>query len=121
MRWNDTITLLSAPNSYQDAAGAWHDGERVKRTIFCNPMTIGIMALANLRSSEVRLANSTDPIDRGLYNEHMVQVRAIDYAGEDQCIYHGEQYEVMYASGSGDLRTLTIAQRVGNEVEVSDE
>ena len=121
MRWNDCVTLLSAPDSYQDASGAWHSGERQGRTIFCNPMTIGTMAMANLRSSDVRLANSTDPVDMGLRNQHMIQVKAIDYAGEDQCLYHGDLYEIMFATGAGENRNLVIAQRVGDYAEVPDE
>lgn len=120
MRWNETITLLSPANSYQDESGTWHEGERTQRTVFCNPMTIGLMAMANLRSSDVRLANSTDPLDTGLHNEHMVQLRTIDYQGEDQCIYRGELYEMLYLSGSGEFLTLTIAQRVGDNVGLSD-
>ena len=115
-RWNDVITLLSAPESYQDSTGTWHKGKQVKRTVFCNPMTIGVMTMANLRSSEVRMANNTDPVDVGLRNEHMIQIRAADYQGENQCIYHGDRYEVMYLSGSGEFRTLTIGQRVGDRV-----
>lgn len=119
MRWNDVVTLLSQESSYQDASGAWHEGVRSRRTVFCNPMTIGVMAMANLRSSDVRMSNSTDPVDVGLRNQHMLQVKAIDYEGEDQCEYHGDLYEVLYSSGSGENRTLTIAQRIGDTVEIA--
>ena len=115
MRWNDEVTILSPKDAYQDSSGSWHEGERTERTVFCNAMTLGLMAMANLRSSDVRLANSTDPVDMGLRNQHMIQIRAIDYQGEDQVIYHGDEYEVMYLSGSGEFRILTIAQRLGNE------
>lgn len=115
MRWNDTVTLLSHADSYQDASGSWHAGKPVRRTVFCNSMTIGLMAMANLRSSDIRLANSTEPLDMGLRNEHMIQVRAIDYQGEDRCVYHDEEYEILYMSGSGEFRTLTLAQRIGND------
>ncbi len=118
MRWNDCVTLLSSADSYQDSSGAWHEGERTQRTIFCNPMNIGVMAMAHLRSSDVRMNNSTEPLDTGFHNEHLLQVRAIDYENEDQCIYHGEVYDVMYSSGGGELRTLAIAQHIGNNVEV---
>lgn len=114
MRWNETVTLLSATEKYQDETGAWHEGERTARTVFCNQMIMGFMSIANLRSSEIRMANTTEPVDVGLRNESMIQVRAIDYGGEDKCIFHGEEYEVMYLSGSGEYRVLTIAQRIGN-------
>ena len=114
MRWNETVTLLSAANKYQDSAGAWHEGERVAREVFCNQMTIGTMAMAHLRSSDVRIANTTEPVDVGMHNEKMVQLRTIDYGGEDQVLFHGEEYQVMYSSGAGEFVTLTIAQQLGN-------
>lgn len=117
MRWNETVTLLSpAQSKYQDATGAWHEGEREERDIFCNEMVIGLMKLANLRSSDVRMANATEPVAMGMRHEHMLQVRTVDYEGEDQVRYHGEEYEVMYLSGAGEFVTLTIGQRIGNDV-----
>lgn len=118
MRWNETITLLSPANRYQDSAGSWHEGERTRRTVFCNEMTIGTMALAHIRSSDIRMTNTTEPVDIGMHNEHMLQIRSVDYGGEDQVIYHGEEYEVMYLSGAGEYRTLTIGQQLGSS-EVS--
>lgn len=114
MRWNETVTLLKAGAKYQDSAGAWHEGVRTERTVFCNAMTIGVMAMAHLRSSDVRIANTTEPVDVGMHNERMIQLRSIDYEGEDQVRFHGEEYEVMYSSGSGEFITLTIAQQLGN-------
>lgn len=117
MRWNETLTLLSPTQKYQDATGAWHEGEREERTVFCNEMILGLMKLANLRNSDIRMANATEPVSMGLRNEHMLQVRSIDYAGEDQVRFHDEEYEVIYLSGAGEYRTLTIGQRIGNDVE----
>ena len=115
MRWNETITLLKATAPYQDSTGAWHEGERTAREVFCNEMTIGTMTLAHLRSSDIRMTNTTEPVDIGMHNEHMVQLRAVDYEGEDQCLFHGQEYQVMYSSGAGEFRTLTIAQQLGND------
>jgi len=114
MRWNKTITLMSPAESYQDSAGSWHEGERTARTVYCNEMTIGVMAMAQLRSADVRAQSTTQKIDVGLRNEHMIQIRSLEYHGEDQCIFEGEEYEVMYSSGSGEYRVLTIGQRLGN-------
>lgn len=116
-RWNEVVTLLAPAAKYQDAAGAWHEGERVPRTVFCNEMTLSLVAMAQLRSADVRAQSSVAVMDVGLRNEHMIQVRSIDYNNEDQCIYHGEEYEVLYLSGSGEFRTLTIGQRIGNTGE----
>ena len=113
-RWNQVVTLLTPTEKYQDSSGAWHDGKRSERTIFCNEYTIGIVAMAHLRSADVRMANSTDPVDMGLRNEHMLEVRAIDYQSEDQCVYQGQEYEVLFVSGSGETRILTIGQHLAN-------
>lgn len=115
MRWNETLTLLAPAAKYQDAAGAWHEGRRTPRVVFCNEMTMGTMTQAHLRSSTVRTDNAVSPVDIGLRNEHMVQIRAIDYQGEDQVLFHGDEYEVIYLSGAGENRILTIGQRIGND------
>lgn len=116
-RWNETVILLAPANKYQDSSGAWHEGERVQREVFCNEMTMSMVAMAQLRSADVRAQSSTQTLDMGLRNEHMIQVKSIDYSGEDQCIFHGEEFEVLYLSGSGENRTLTIGQRLGNAME----
>lgn len=116
-RWSETVTLLSPVNRYQDESGSWHEGERVKREVFCNEMTMSLVAMAQLRSADVRASSSTTPLDMGLRNEHMIQVRSIDYGNEDQVLFHGEEYEVLYLAGSGEYRTLTIGQRLGDSPE----
>ena len=116
-RWNESVFLLAPTNRYQDSSGVWHEGERVSREISCNEMTMSLVAMAQLRSADVRAQSSSQTLDMGLRNEHMIQVRSIDYNGEDQCIFHGEEYEVLYLSGSGEYRTLTIGQRLGDAVE----
>ena len=120
-RWNRTLTLLTPAERYQDEEGGWHYGEPAKRVIFCNEYSIGVMTMAHLRSSEVRMANDNEPVDVGIRNEHMVQVRAIDYNSEDRCIYEKEEYEILYSTGSGDYRLLTIGQRIGNERNNAEE
>lgn len=115
MRWNKVITLLSPTEKYQDEKGQWHEGEREERVVFCNEYTIGLVAQAHLRSSDVRAANTTEPVDMGLRNEHMIEVRTIDYRNEDQVVFEGEEYDVMFISGSGETRLLTIGQKIGND------
>lgn len=120
MRWNETVTLLAPAEKYQDSAGVWHEGKRVKREVYCNEMTLSLVAMAQLRSADVRAQSSTQTLDVGLRNEHMIQVRSIDYNGEDQVIFRGNEYEVLYLSGSGEFRTLTIGQRLGSVNEDND-
>ena len=121
MRWNDVIILLSPAEKYQDATGAWHEGERTPRTVFCNVFMIGLVAMAHLRNSDIRAANSTEPVDVGLRDEHMVQIHSLDYNNEDQCIFHGKEYEIVYLSGGGEYITLTISHRLGNGADGQDD
>ncbi len=114
-RWADVITLLSATDSYQDEEGGWHEGERVERTVFCNNAIVGTMAMAQLRSSEVRVTNTNDPVDMGLMETAMVYVMTMDYMGEDQCIYHDKEMQVIAATNDGENTKLFLRRRVGND------
>ena len=114
MRWNDTVTLVSLPKKYQDSAGAWHEGEGTERTIFCNRRLWGSMFMANLRSNEVRMLNNNLKVDTGFMPEAQIEVRAVDYGGENKCVYHGEEYEILYATNAGENMILGIAHRIGN-------
>lgn len=101
-RWNDTITLLSPANPYQDESGAWHEGERTATEVFCNPRTMGLTQAASV-------------VDAGLRVAAQVQIRACDYNDQDQVQYHGQELEVTYVSGGGEYRYLTLARKVGND------
>ena len=114
-RWNEVITLLSAPNAYQDEMLAWHEGDRVEREVFCNPGIIGTMTMAQLRSSEVRITSGDSAPNVGLRQMAMVYVRQIDYEGEDQVIYKGEEMDVIAATSEGENYKLVIARRLGND------
>jgi hypothetical protein len=114
-RWNETITLLSAPEAYQDDEGGWHEGERTEREVFCNPGIIGTMTMAQLRSSEVRISGNDNVPEVGLREMAMVYVRQIDYDNEDQCIYHGKEMDVIAATTERENWKLIIRRRVGND------
>ena len=114
-RWNETITFLSPANAWQDSHGAWHEGEREEREVFCNPGTIGIMTMAQLRSSEVRITSGDNVPEVGLRSMHVVYVRQIDYEGEDQCVYMGEEMDVIAATTEHENYKLIIRRRIGND------
>ena len=115
IRWNAVITLVTTPEAYQDDEGTWHEGEQVERTVFCNPMTIGSMTMAQLRSSEVRITNGTTVPETGLRQMAMVQVKTIDYEFEQQCIYKGIEMDIISAIDNGENTNLLIKQRLGND------
>lgn len=114
-RWNEVITLLSEAEGHQDEIGAWHEGERVERVVFCNPGTIGLMTMAQLRSSEVRInAGETVP-ETGMREMSMVYVRQIDYHDEDQVVYRGKEMDVIAATSEHENYKLILRRRLGND------
>lgn len=114
-RWNDVVTLLSSPNKYQDSQGAWHEGEQVPKMVFCSPMMLGTMALAQLRSSEVRITGNDTVPDDGMHEMHCILIKAIDYDGETQVLYHGKEMEIIAATSIGEDYKVIIRRRVGND------
>lgn len=114
-RWNETIILLSAPKSYQDAEGGWHEGERVGREVFCNVGMLGVMTMAQLRSSEVRITSGESVPDVGLREMHVVWIRQIDYDNEDQVIFRGMEMDVIAATSEGENYKMIIRRRLGND------
>lgn len=103
MRWIDTVTLVSR-EPYQDEVGAWHEGEPVERTVFCNRRTLSLQ-----RRSEA--------VDVGMRADAEVEVRTCDYAGETEAVYSlvpGAAPETFDAepSVSGDFTYLTLSRRL---------
>lgn len=113
MRWNDVITLIGGER-YQDEEGAWHEGDRTERLIYCNRRLWGNLFMANLRSNEVRALNNNLNVDLDMMPEAQVEVRAIDYQGEKRCLYHGDEYTILYVTNAGEKAILGLARRIGN-------
>lgn len=101
-RWNDTIVLLSHPMREQDAEGNWVQGEPVRRLCFCNPFTIGSATWASV-------------VDAGLRADAEVQLRSVDYGGEDEAVYRGREYDVTRVVDSGEFCRLTLGRRLSND------
>ena len=120
-RWNDVIYLLSAPNAYQDSEGGQHEGERVARRVFCNVGTMGLMTMAEMRSSEVRITSGTGVPDIGLHNMHVVWIKQIDYQGEDQVIFNGKEMNIIALTSEGEDYKVIIRESIGNdEIDTTD-
>lgn len=114
MRWNEEITLLSAPEAYQDDEGGQHEGERVARTVYCNAGIIGTMTMAQLRSSEVRITGNDTVPEVGLREMHVVYIRQIDYQGEDKVIFRGKEMDVIDATSDGMNYKMIVRERLAN-------
>lgn len=100
MRWTDTVTLVSREMT-QDEYGAWHQGDPVETTVFCNRRTLG----GRRRS---------DAVDVGMRAEAEVEVRTCDYAGQTEVVYLGETYDAE-PTWHGDFTYLTLGRRVADE------
>lgn len=114
-RWNDVIYLLSAPNAYQDSEGGQHEGERVARRVFCNVGTMGLMTMAEMRSSEVRITSGENIPNVGMHTMHVVWIRQIDYQGEDQCIFNDKEMDIIALTSEGENYKMIIRERIGND------
>jgi hypothetical protein len=114
-KWNDVIYLLSAPNAYQDSEGGQHEGERVARRVFCNVGTMGLMTMAEMRSSEVRITSGENIPNVGMHAMHVVWIRQIDYQGEDQCIFNDKEMDIIALTSEGENYKMIIRERIGND------
>ena len=112
--WNDTIVLLSPKRMYQDEYGAWHEGRRSEREVFCNVGTLGLVTMAQLRSSEVRITSGDSAPSIGMREMHVVWIRAIDYDGEDQVIFRGKEMDVIALTSEGERYKMIIARKYDN-------
>lgn len=114
-RWCDEITLLKPANRWQDQEGGWHEGERVERRVYCNVGFMGLMTMAELRSSEVRITSGESTPNVGMHDMHVVWIRQVDYEGEDQAIFRGEEMDIIASTSEGDNLKVIIRKRIGND------
>lgn len=101
-RWNDTCELLSSPERFQDAEGNWHQGTQHAATVYCNRFAVGGSTWASV-------------VDAGLRADAELQVRACDYAGQDEVRFHGTEYDVTRVVDSGEFVRLTLGRRLSND------
>lgn len=101
-RWNDTCELLASPKRHQDGEGNWVQGEQVARQVFCNRFTVGGATWASV-------------VDAGLRADAEVQLRSVEYAGEDEVRFHGVEYDVTRVVDSGEFTRLTLGRRLSND------
>lgn len=99
-RWNDTITLVSLPESYQDSMGAWHEGEPEEREVFCNQFSAGL--------------SDTSTPDRGLTDVAEVQLRNEDYDDQTKAVYHGSEYAVTSVTRSATFCRIRLERGIAN-------
>ena len=117
MRWNSTVELLTKTEDWQDEEGAWHRGEEVPRLVYCNERKFAGIFMGNLRSNDVRSLNNNLMVDLGSTPEAQLEMRAIDYQGEERCIYKGKEHIIIYSTQAGENVLIAIARRIGNRAD----
>ena len=114
MRWNEVITLISTPDSYQDDEGGQHEGEAVEREIYCDVGMIGTMTMAQLRSSEIRITGNDSIPEVGLRQMHVIYIRQIDYQGEQKVRFHGKEMDVIGLTSDRSNYKMIVRERLSN-------
>lgn len=100
-RWNDTITLISLPESHQDSTGAWVKGDPVETEVFCNQFYAG-------------LSDRQNPVDAGLMDVADIQLRSGDYSGQTHAVYRGREYTVMKVTESNEFTRLQLERVISD-------
>lgn len=114
MRWNSTVTLLTKTQDWQDEEGAWHRGTEKRRTVYCNEHKYAGIFMGNLRSNDVRSLNNNLIVDVGSNPEVNLELRTVEYHGEERCLYKGTEYIIVYAVTAGENVIIAISRRLGN-------
>ena len=100
MRFSEPITAFSetsAMDSMGNAALVRSDG----KLLWANVYTVGTSAWLAGRAA-------------GLHADAEVQVRSIDYGGENVVVMGGEEYSVERASNTGEFTRLVLSHRLAN-------
>lgn len=113
----EDIVFLEATESYQDSEGALHEGKRVRHPAICRSVTYAALTRAQLRSSEVRIQNQSDIPYVGSKVMAVVELWTLDYNGEQQAIFRGEEVQVEADTTYGPKTQLILRQRLGNITE----
>ena len=110
----EDIVFLVPTEGYQDDEGAWHDGKRERHPAICRSVTYAALTRAQLRSSDVRIENMSDIPYVGMKVMAVVELWTLDYNGEEQAIFRGEEVQVEADTTYGPKTQLILRQRLGN-------
>ena len=101
MRFDSVATLFKEVTE-TDERGNMRVVKGESSEVFVNRYTIGLSSYMAAQEA-------------GLHADAEVQLRSVDYGGEDIAILDGTEYTVERVSDSGDFTTLTLAKRLGHE------
>ena len=117
----EDLILLEANASYQDEEGGYHEGKREPHPVVCRSVIYGAMVRSQLRSSDIRLQNQSDMPYVGMTVMAVVELWTIDYSGETQAIFRGQEVEVEVDTVFGKKTQLILRQRLSNVTEDNED
>lgn len=100
MRFNSVATLFTEVVQ-SDAKGNLAPVKGDPHEVFANQYSIG--ATTFMAAQEA-----------GLHADAEIQLRAVDYNGENIALFDGDEYTVERVESEGDFTRLTLAKRLSN-------
>lgn len=100
MRFNSVATLFTEVVQ-SDPKGNLNPVKGEPHDVFANEFSIG--ASTYMAAQEA-----------GLHADAEIQLRSIDYGGENVAVLNGDEYTVERVEDSGDFTRLTLAKRLSN-------
>ena len=85
----------------KDAEGNHSEARSNEATVCANSRHMGLEAWAAARS-------------QGLHADASIQVRSMEYSGQNRCVVDGVEYEVERSYDTGEYTTLTLKRRLHN-------
>lgn len=100
MRYDSVATLFKEVVE-TDERGNMKPVKGEPHEVFVNPFAIGLSAYMAAQEA-------------GLHADAEIQLRAVDYNGEDIAIMDGVEYTIERVQDTGDFTQLTLAKRLSN-------
>lgn len=97
----DAVATLYSETVEADSRGNLKPVKGEPKEVYANKYTIGMTTYVNARSA-------------GLHADAELQLRTVDYDGENIAILEGIEYTVERVSDSGEFTYLTLAKRLSN-------
>lgn len=97
----DSVATLFTEVVQPDEMGNLKPVKGEPHEVFVNTYSIGLSSFMAAREA-------------GLHADAEIQLRSVDYGGENIAVLDGKDYTVERVDGSGDFATLTLARRLSN-------
>lgn len=98
--WRKMADLYSAVTT-RDSEGNHSEARADEATVCANSRNMGLESWAAARS-------------QGLHADASIQVRSMEYSGQNRCVVDDVEYEVERSYNTGEYTTLTLKRRLHN-------